>query len=425
MYCQSVHIVFLVLLVQTSAVSASSSMPSAVPEFGHDMLRLFAMDSNYTNLNHGSYGAPPKQVLNAAQAYELDMEKNPDNWFRFTVYDMMDAVRKVLAKFVGADADDVAFVPNASHGVNAVLRSLRIKPGEKSLFLNVAYTMVKNTLKYLEEFDHDSLLQVNITLPGSNTLIVEAVRQALEDNAGRVKVASLSHIVSLPGFILPIKELTDLCHAHGVLVLIDGAHALGQIPLNLNELNADFWVGNGHKWLFSPKGSAILWVPKKNQHLVEPTTISWEGVGATHFQAAFAYQGTSSYSPYLAMADAVAFRESIGGEEKIHKYMHSLAVETGKKMASAFGTEVLFSDDSRYASMVDVRLPSSDGSLIQPIPKELMKQFNTYVPVYGIESLGGEKGKYYVRVSLQIYNEISDIEYLIQAIQQLLKKDTV
>ena len=161
------------------------------------------MDSNYTNLNHGSYGAPPKQVLNAAQAYELDMEKNPDNWFRFTVYDMMDAVRKVLAKFVGADADDVAFVPNASHGVNAVLRSLRIKPGEKILFLNVAYTMVKNTLKYLEEFDHDSLLQVNITLPGSNTLIVEAVRQALEDNAGRVKVASLSHIVSLPGFIMP------------------------------------------------------------------------------------------------------------------------------------------------------------------------------------------------------------------------------
>ena len=412
-------------LLTLASFAISLTMASAVvPEFGHNMLRLFSMDKNYTNLNHGSYGAPPTQVLNAAEKYEREMEKNPDNWFRYTVFDKMNSVRKILAKYIGADTDDVAFVPNASHGINAVLRSLRIKSGEKILFLNVAYTMVKNTLKYLENFDHDNLLQVNITLPGSNSLIVDAVRNALEDNAGQVKVASFSHIVSLPGFILPVKDLIDLCHAHGVLVLIDGAHALGQIPLALNKLDPDFWVGNGHKWLYSPKGSAILWVPKRNQNLIEPTTISWEGVGPTHFQAAFAYQGTSSYSPYLAMADAIAFRNSIGGEKKIQEYMHNLAMQTGQAMAKAFGTEILFSDDSRYASMVDVRLPSSDETLIQPIPKELMKRFNTYVPVYGIESLGGGEGKYYVRVSLQIYNELSDVEYLIAAIQELLKKDS-
>jgi len=415
-------------LLLVAACAAENQLPlpkSPVPKFGHELLPFFALNGNYTNLNHGSYGAPPKSVLAAAQTYELNMEQRPDAFFRYDVWGLMNKVRALMAKFVGADEEDLAFVPNASHGVNAVLRSLKIKSTQKILCLNVAYAMVKNTLAYLEEFDDDSVLQVNITLPGKDALIVQAVQKALEAHPGQIKVASFSHIVSLPGFILPVKELIDVCHQHGVMVLIDGAHALGQIPLNLNDLNADFWVGNGHKWLYSPKGSAILWARKDRQHLVEPTTISWEGQGSTHYQAAFAYTGTASYSPYLAMADALEFREWLGGEAKILGYMHDLAVKGGKVLAEMFDTDVLFNDDKRYAAMVDVRLPAvKDVSKYQNLPQKLLKEYDTWVPDYDIGSLGGKDGVHYVRVSCQIYNEISDIEYLGRAILALLGRNT-
>jgi selenocysteine lyase/cysteine desulfurase len=164
--------------------------------------------------------------------------------------------------------------------------------------------------------------------------VLDAVRAQLEAANGTIKVATFSQIISLPAAILPVADLVTLCHEYGVLVLIDGAHALGQIPLNLEALGADFWVGNGHKWLFSPKGSAVLWVRQDRQSLVEPTVISWEGQGQpnTHFQMAFAYTGTASNSPYLAMQAALDFREFAGGEDRILSYIHGLAVNASRQM---------------------------------------------------------------------------------------------
>ena len=391
--------------------------------FGHNILQYFSLNKSYINLNHGSYGATAKSVLSAAEKYELEMEQRPDQWFRYEIYDKMDQLRKIFAKYINANADEVVFVPNASHGVNAVLRSLNIKRGEKILFLNVAYTMVKNTIQYLHDFHDDSLLQVDVKVPGTNEMILHDVRLALEKNKGLVKVASFSHIVSIPAMILPIKELIDLCHEYGVLVLIDGAHALGQIQLDMKEYNADFYVGNGHKWLYSPKGSAVLYVKKDRQSLIEPTTISWEGSSEfpSHFQKAFSYQGTSSYSPYLAMDDALKFREFVGGEKKIQDYMHNLAIQAGKLMASKFKTDVLFEDDdSRYAAMVDVRLPTQNATLVNAMPLELLTKYDTWVPTYDIGSFGGPENEFYVRVSCQIYNDLSDIEYLSNAILEII-----
>jgi selenocysteine lyase/cysteine desulfurase len=139
------------------------------------------------------------------------------------------------------------------------MRSLAraLPPGKKVLILNTAYYMVKMVLQYLEP---QQTLLVNLTLPGSDAAIVAAVAAALDAEAGGVFAASFSHIVSVPAMILPIRELAAACKARGVLVLVDGAHALGQIPVDVGALGADFWLGNGHKWLYSPKGSAVLWV---------------------------------------------------------------------------------------------------------------------------------------------------------------------
>jgi selenocysteine lyase/cysteine desulfurase len=218
--------------------------------FGHALLPHFGLSPTYTNLNHGSYGSCPLSVTANQTAWIRQCEENPDLWYRSglgfdNVFDFQDRVRAKMAGYINGGFNDTVFVDNASNGVNAVLRSLArtLPPGKKIMLLNTAYYMVKMVLQYLEP---SQTLMVNITLPGSNADILSTVGAALAAND--VYAASFSHIVSVPAVILPVKELTALCHAHGTLVLIDGAHALGQIPVDVTDLGADFWLGNGHKW---------------------------------------------------------------------------------------------------------------------------------------------------------------------------------
>jgi selenocysteine lyase/cysteine desulfurase len=191
-------------------------------------------------------------------------------------------------------------------------------------------------------------------MPATSDSILEDLSSFLEVHGDQIYLASFSHIASLPAIILPVKELVALCAKYGILTLIDGAHALGQIPVNVTNINANFWLGNGHKWLYSPKGSAILWARKDSQSFLVPTTISeWPG----SFQDQFIYVGTTSYAPFLAMQAALDFRISIGGENAIFSYIHDLAVRAGQILATAWATDVLL-DQSMYAAMVDVRVPT-------------------------------------------------------------------
>jgi len=361
------------------------------------------------------------------------MEANPDKWFRYDMYGEMDNVRAMLATYINASPADVVFVDNASHGVNAVLRSLNFASHEKILYLNSAYQMVKNTLTYVHEVRDEQLLMVNLTFPSTDDEIVAAVVAALDATDGAVALASFSHIVSVPGVILPITKLIAACHDRGVMVLIDGAHALGQIPLDMQAFDADFYLGNGHKWLYSPKGSAFLWVRSDRQALIDPTVISWEGQGETHFQMAFSYLGTTDYSAYLAMEAALQFRARLG-EDAIVQYIHTLAGQGGDVLAAKWGTERLV-PDPQMGAMVNVRLPSTNSTAIAALPAQLLSQYNTWVPFYpaywlegapaaGSAVDGAEVGDvvWYARVSAQIYLEVSDFEYLGDAVLALLAK---
>jgi selenocysteine lyase/cysteine desulfurase len=200
---------------------------------------------------------------------------------------------------------------------------------------------------------------VNISMPATSASILMQVSSFLDKYGDYIYMASFSHIASLPAIILPVKELVALCASRGILTLIDGAHALGQIPVNVTDINANFWLGNGHKWFYSPKGTAILWARKDSQSLLVPTTISeWPG----SFQDQFIYVGTTSYAPFLAMQAALDFRISIGGEDAIFSYIHNLAVKAGQILATSWATDVLL-DQSMYAAMVDVRVPTRNFTL--------------------------------------------------------------
>jgi selenocysteine lyase/cysteine desulfurase len=355
-----------------------------VQGFGHSLLPEFAMDPAYVNLNHGSYGSVPRSVLAVQSDWRARVERNPDRFFRYDVFTAQDTVRNAIAQYIGTDPANVVFVINASHGtvrygtgqygtvrtrirlltgcvvlravciagvagVNSVLRSiLNFQPTDtdrKVLYLSTAYQMVVNTLTFLQEQNGAELLRVNVSFANpayDPDAVVQAVADALDAQPpGSVRLACFSHITSIPALILPVERLVQVCHDRGVLVMLDGAHALGHIPVNVTAIGADFWLGNGHKWLYSPKGTCALYVAPGLQARVFPPTISDEGVGASAFQKLFSYEGTWDYSGILSMASALAFRATVASEQQIMQYMHTLAVDGGALLAQAWGTEKL------------------------------------------------------------------------------------
>lgn len=399
------------------------------PSFGHSFKPLFALRSNYTNLNHGSYGSVPRAVTKVRRCIESHVEASPDMWYRFEMYGVMEFVRGRLASYINAASkNDVVFVDNASNGINAVLRSLAPdlqKSGGKILFLSTAYTMVVNTLKFVEGAYSEQLLRVNVSFtPRTQQEFDEKLLRDVEDALkaagphGSVALASFSHIVSLPAVILPVKKLTALCHLYGTRVVIDGAHAMGQIKVDVQDINADFYVANGHKWLYSPKGSAILWVNPTQQQFIVPTTISYEGKGPTPFVTGFSYQGTQDMSQFVSMSAALDWREMFS-DEKIIDYMHDLAMTGAQILVKAWGTEQL-GDNGLTGAMCNVRLPTvKNVTKAASLTPQLLDKYGTYVPIWRMTLSG--KDHYYVRVSAQIYNDKSDFENLAKWVLELLQ----
>jgi len=254
---------------------------------------------------------------------------------------------------------------------------------------------------------------LKVRYPTSNEKIIDLVRSAFQ-NYTDIDMCVFSHITSIPAIIWPVKELGAICKQNGALVLIDGAHALGQIPVNVLDLNCDFWLGNGHKWLYSPKGSAILWTSKKLQNMIYPTTISEEGIGKTQYQLEFSWTGTYDYSAYLSMSEALKFRETFG-EHDIMKYIHQLAIDGGELLAKTWKTEFLI-DQSMTGAMCNIRIPTKNYTLSQNMPTILLERYDTWVPTFNISD------NFYVRVSAQIYNSIEDFQFLANAVLQIINQ---
>ena len=409
--------------------SIDKHLPSPMPPLGTPSRSLWTFQSGWTNLNHGSYGAVPSAVLAVQREWTTKMEANPETFIRFHQYPTLDVARAALAKYIKADADDVVLIDNASHGMNAVLRSLaeRLPRGSLLLDLNLAYTMVKNTFKYCAEVFGHTIVTANVTLtPQATDLedqIVHAVEAALIAHKGAIKLLSVSHITSVPAIVLPVKRLSALAHAHGALIVVDGAHALGNVALDVPSIGADFYVANGHKWLVSPKGSALMWVSKAQQHLIYPTTISQEGQGTSRFLRDFSYQGTADPTAWLSMAASLDFRARVpGGEAAILKWNHDLASAGGDLLAKLWKTETLLPSGRSWSrcTMVNVRLPTDNATASHEVPLRLVSEYNTFVPCFPGVSLGLPNNSYWCRISAYLYNDIDDFRMLGKAVMAIL-----
>lgn len=378
-----------------------------MPLSAEELKPHFNLDPNVTFLNHGSFGACPKPVFDEWQRWQAKMERQPVEFIGRRQEGLLDDARAVLAEYVGSEADDLTFVTNTTAAINIIARSMDLQPGDEILTTNLEYGALNYTWDYLCEKAGATYIQQSISLPTTTRVaIVDELWQGVTE---RTKAIFLSHISSATALILPVEEICARARAEGILTIIDGAHVPGQIPLDLSTLGADIYAGNCHKWLCSPKGSAFLWVKPEHQHWVESGIISWGWHPENTFVTRNQMQGTRDVSPFLTVPTAIAWQQEFEWDAvrtRCHAQLRDFLAEIHRD----FGTESIYADDSWYAQLAVITLPSGDHTAL----KESLMERGIEIPV--TEHLD----TMFVRVSVQGYVRDADLTQLHGALLDLV-----
>lgn len=392
-----------------------------------DWRQFWLLDSSVTFLNHGAFGACPIPVLEAQQRWRQQLESQPLRFFVREGEALLDRARAKLAAFINADPEDLAFIPNATTGVNSVLRSLDFHPGDELLTINHAYNACRNALHFVAERTQARVVVAEIPFPVTSAQeVVTAVMQCVSP---RTKLVLLDLITSPTALVLPIAELVRQLNARGVETLIDGAHGLGMLPLNLTELGATYYAGNCHKWLCAPKGSGFLYVRRDRQPQIRPLTISHgatvQRTDRSRFHLEFDWVGTDDPTPYLCIPDAIDFMGSLlpGGWTELMARNHQMAIAVRQLLCETLNISPPC-PESMLGSMAAVplpelvRSPNPSGVYIDPLQDLLFHRFNIEVPVTFLPP----NSHRFLRISAQVYNTIEDYKLLISALEALKKE---
>ena len=375
-------------------------------KFGRSILDRWHLDPEIAFLNHGSFGACPKVVLATQSAFRQQMETTPVR-FLDPRHRPLQAPLDRMASFLECDAEGLAFVDNATTAVNAVVRSHRFEPGDAIVTLSHAYGAVANTLRWVCRERQLRLIEVPVPFPIADAeLVLSALRPALAQSG--VKLAVLDHITSATGLVMPIEEMVGLCGEAGVPVLVDGAHVPGHMPLSLDRIGADWYVGNLHKWLFAPKGSAVLYTRADHRATTHPTVISW-GLDAG-YRTEFDWQGTRDITNWLSCPSAVDFFEQLG-PTAVWSHNHGLADAMGTMLADAWGTPRP-APRSMCRSLVTLQPPIDlppTREAADALNDRLYAEHGVEVPCFPFGD------RVWLRISAQVYNAVEDYERLAAA----------
>ena len=315
-------------------------------------MATFLLDPSVTFLNHGSFGATPREVLDVQSALRLRMEREPVDFLTRQLPGLLAEARAALAPALGAQPDDLAFVPNATTGVAAVLSSIELGPDDELLTTTHRYNAVRCALERRAAQAGARLVEAPLPWPVSSPEALAAA--VIRRLSARTRLLVVDHITSPTALVLPVADIVAAARARGVPVLVDCAHAPGQVPVDLDGLGADWWVGNLHKWLCAPKGAALLWAAPHRQAQTRPAVPS-HGTGLG-FREEFDWPGTFDPTAWLAAPAALALHEAMGGPA-LQAAHHALVRRGREVVAEATGLPLPHPDDPRlYAAMAAIPL---------------------------------------------------------------------
>jgi isopenicillin-N epimerase len=372
------------------------------------MLASFGLDPDILHLNHGAFGVAPVAVRRAAAAWRDRAERNPHRFNRVEVPGLVAAAREHAAAFLGVSPDRAAWVRNVSEGVSAVLGSLRLEPGDELVTSTHGYGAVRSALSHHAARAGARVVEAAFPVGAEDDVIAAAYAAACSP---RTRLVVADRITSPTGTVLPVAAVAAAAARAGARVLVDAAHAPGQLPDDIAAFGADHWVGNLHKWAYTPRGSAVLW--SRAGADVTPGVLSWQLDDG--YAASFDYPGTWDYAGWLAAPDGLAFWAALGGWDAVAR-LADLAGDGQKRVAEALGVPLDGLPVVPAPAMRLVPLPAgtlTSQSQAYSFYEALSARHVEVAPVY----FGGAG---YLRIAAAPYNTPDDYDRLAAVVLDLL-----
>jgi isopenicillin-N epimerase len=380
-----------------------------------NLASLWCLDPSVTYLNHGSFGACPSAVLEMQASLRMEMEREPVDFLAAVLPFRLEAAREALAAFLGAAPEDLVFVPNATAGVNAVLRSAILGPEDEVLLTNHTYAACRKTVDYVAGRTGARVVVAQLPFPcRDQEEIASAVMQSVSP---RTRLALLDHVTSPTALILPIKRLVNDLRTRGVDTLVDGAHAPGMVPLDLSELGAAYYTGNAHKWLCAPKGAAFLHVRRDRQAQLHPNVIS-HGYTAG-FRAEFDWPGTFDPTPWLCVPEALRFIGGLlpAGWPQVMAVNRDLTLKARVLMLESSGVAPPC-PDAMLGSMASIPLPPAAAG--SPAHRLDCDGLHDWFRERDVETWLHPHPLPLLRISAQLYNDLDQFKRLAALLEEAL-----
>jgi isopenicillin-N epimerase len=380
----------------------------------------FLLRPGITFLNHGSFGACPRPVFETYQRWQRTLEEQPVEFLGRRLDGLLAEARAPLGAFLGTSPDNLVFVPNTTHGMNIIAHSFPLEPGDEVLGNTHEYGAVERTWTFICEAKRAQYRTQPITLPvTSPEALIEQLWQGVTP---RTRALVISHITSPTALIFPVAEICRRAAAEGIITIIDGAHAPGQVSLTLDEIGADFYTGNLHKWVCSPKGSAFLYARPERQPMLQPLVVSWGwraiAPGPSPFQDYFGWTGTSDPAAYLSVPSALAFQQQYGWPT-VRAQCHELAASTSQRVSALTGLPPISPETADwYSQMRAIPIPRTDITR-EELQRQLWDEYQIEIPIVDWQD------QRFVRISIQAYNTPRDVDRFVSALTAILNTEAV